>query len=236
MAFSFRDQVRSVEAVTASAAISHRGLFLKRTGAGQFAPCSVPGELANGIARGNASANGRVDLIYAPGGGICRAGAAIEINRPITTDGQGRGVHARPGDVVLGISRGAVAAADSEFGIDLVSTGTGDHVLMEANGAITANAFVKISAAGEVEDCDTAGEIALGVALHAAADGEQVLVAIAPSQVMVTASASITVGTELATTTAGTAAAASSNNVLGIALTAGTANNLMLVQLRNYKV
>lgn len=102
----------------------------------------------------------------------------------------------------------------------------------QASGAITKGRFVKMTAAGIVEECDTAGEISLGVALETVASGERVdFVCIGVAEVE--AGAAIAVGVDVATANDGQAvAAATGNTILGITLdAAGAAGDLVRVLL-----
>lgn len=86
-----------------------------------------------------------------------------------------------------------------------------------ADGAVTANRFVKRSATGPstVEDCDTQGEGASGVAWAGAADGEAVRV-IRDGVALVEAGAAITAGASIMTDNVGRAiTATATNKILG---------------------
>jgi hypothetical protein len=89
-------------------------------------------------------------------------------------------------------------------------------ITFTAVGTINKYRFVKFSAANSVEECDTQGEAAMGVAVEAQTDGEAVSVwplgkgGIIP----VEASASITVLDEITTGTAGKAEAGAAGDIL----------------------
>lgn len=81
--------------------------------------------------------------------------------------------------------------------------------------------FVKLNSTGKVVLCDTAGERAFGILENKPRNGQSARVRVeGVSKVLVAASQTITHGTRLTTDANGRAAAAATgNNVLGIALT-----------------
>jgi len=85
-----------------------------------------------------------------------------------------------------------------------------------ASGAINQYRFLKFSAANTVEECDTQGEAAMGVAVETAADGEAVSVwMLADGGIIpVEASGAVTALDEITTGTAGKAEAAASGDII----------------------
>ena len=85
-----------------------------------------------------------------------------------------------------------------------------------AVGVINKYRFVKFSAANSVEECDSQGEAAMGVAVETQANGEAVSVWMLSDGgiIPVEASASITVLDEITTGTAGKAEAAATGDVI----------------------
>lgn len=94
---------------------------------------------------------------------------------------------------------------------------------------------VKFDSSGKIVLCDSAGEAAVGILIMQTADlvavGDSVTVQIS-GRGQAVASGTIEAGSQLAVTASGTMAkAAATNNVVGMALSAGAANGFMEVIL-----
>lgn len=92
--------------------------------------------------------------------------------------------------------------------------------------------FVKVGSTGSAEECDTANELAVGIALEASASGDTAVIPVAVFDggvLEVEAGGTIAIGSLVATANDGQAVAATGagTRALGVALTAGADGQIM---------
>lgn len=101
-------------------------LLVKYDEEGKVILCDTQGEMAAGLlvpATADTVQEGEDVTIQIKDIGICKAGAAIQKGKEITTDTQGRCIPANTGDFVIGYAASAVEAAGELVQLDIRKSG-----------------------------------------------------------------------------------------------------------------
>lgn len=183
--------------------------FVKLNSVGKIVLCEIQGEEVFGVLQNKAKMGETANVVVTPGGSTVIAAEAIATDQNVMTGIDGRAVLVKgPNPHVAGkCRRGGVAAGDM-IDIDVKDFAANLGLEMLTAGEDLSNSqyhYVKRNAAGNIIECDAAGERVYGILQNAPANGGVAIVARDPAKSDVEIAAAVTVGQALMTAADGRA-------------------------------